>query len=421
MSRIAPVPAPTPAWPAMSKEERAAWLRENGKGYLSKAEQEEELRRHHGDIEMVYYAEAKKAHDAKDDEVFWQWFSLIVPPAYYLKSVKRWNGADFIRALGFDTTEADKAYGPGWLEDKLSAPQEAQQQQDEAQQQQDKALKRLLGFEAVAVKKHQQAFSAEELVNTRKVLAHVKKIAASGNAEAIIEMEKDFIQHDLERCVKADDKEMIGSLNAALLGVAAIKQQLELVDDPQKYQAIDRGYALPKNRKQGLPLDEARQSFSSHRTRLGNDIKYCLEETEKQLFRERRKALSIAEKDYIARQARTLGVELPQRAKPAQVKSGQGKLSAREAAKRDALEKAYTSLSRAEAVQAYPELADVYKLEAAVKGFADESIPNSEAQKMFLEAIRQESFNELAKGNPLPEAKQRQAPQSLQQDLDPER
>ena len=108
---------PTPAWLAMSKEERADWLRENGKGYLSKAEQEEELRRHHGDIEMVYYAEAWKAHEAKDDEVSWQWFSLIAAPAHYLKSLKRWNGADFIRALGFDTSKADEAYGSGWLEE----------------------------------------------------------------------------------------------------------------------------------------------------------------------------------------------------------------------------------------------------------------------------------------------------------------
>ena len=72
-------------------------------------------------------------------------------------------------------------------------------------------------------------------------------------------------------------------------------------------------------------------------------------------------------------------------------------------------------------MQAYPELADVYKLEAAVKGFADENIPNSEAQKMFLEAIRQKSFNELAQGNPLPQASISQTPQPSQQDLDPER
>ena len=108
---------PTPAWLSMSKEERATWLRENGKGYLSREEQEEELRLHHGDIESVYMAEAWKANEAKDDEVFWQWFSLLVVPAYYLKSLKRWNGADFIRELGFDTSKADEAYGPGWLEE----------------------------------------------------------------------------------------------------------------------------------------------------------------------------------------------------------------------------------------------------------------------------------------------------------------
>ena len=108
---------PTPAWLTMSKEERADWLRHTGKGYLSREEQSERLRLHHGDIESVYMAEAWKAHEAKEDEVFWQWFSLIIVPAHALKSLKRRRGADFIRALGFDTTEADEAYGPGWLEE----------------------------------------------------------------------------------------------------------------------------------------------------------------------------------------------------------------------------------------------------------------------------------------------------------------
>ena len=184
----------------------------------------------------------------------------------------------------------------------MSTPENTQREPGEERQQ-------LLIRESVVVDEHREAPSGEKLVDARKILiAHVKEIAASGNAETIIEMEKDFIQNDLEHYARADDKEMIGSLNAALLGVAAIKQQLELVDDPQKYQAIDRGHALPKNRKQGLPLDEARQSFSSHRARLSNYVKYRLEETEKQLVRERGKALSIAEQDYIARQAKTLGI-----------------------------------------------------------------------------------------------------------------
>ena len=141
-------------------------------------------------------------------------------------------------------------------------------------------------------------------------MAHIKKLTSGGKAESIIDMEKDFIENDLDRYAKADDKEMIGSLNASLQGITAIKQQLEIVDDPEEYRAIDRGHILPKNRKQGLPLDEARQSFGSHRARLGNYVKYRLEDMEKQVIHARRMALVIAEKDYIARQAKTLGVEL---------------------------------------------------------------------------------------------------------------
>ena len=301
----------------------------------------------------------------------------------------------------------------GWR-NKLSAPKEAQQQQSEERD-------RLLMFESSAVDKHRGVPSAEELVDTRKALiAHVKEIAASGRGEWIVAMERDFVANDLERYARADDKEMTGSLNAALLGVAAIERKHRMVDNLEEYQRVNEEFSFPKNRKQGLPLDEARQAFSSHRARLGNYVKYRLEETEKQLVRERKKALGIAEKDYIARQAKTLGVELPQRAKPAQKNSDQGRLSAREAAKRDALERADTSLSRAEAVKTHPELDDLYELEAAIKRFADKRMPDAENRRVFLEAIRQKSFIELAKGNALP-LPQGEKPQTPQQDLDPER
>lgn len=105
--------APTPEWLGMSKEERAEWLREHGKGYLSEKEQAEQLRLFHGDIEMVYSAEGNKADD---DDTFWQWYSLIALPGHTLMTLKRWYGADFIRGTGFDISNADKDYGPGWLE-----------------------------------------------------------------------------------------------------------------------------------------------------------------------------------------------------------------------------------------------------------------------------------------------------------------
>ena len=108
--------APIPEWRDMSKEERAAWLRQNGKGFLSKVEREEQLRAFYDDIEYVYLAESDRARDADDEESFWAWFSLVKSPAHSLAVMKKWYGADFIRKWGFDTSTADKAYGPDWLE-----------------------------------------------------------------------------------------------------------------------------------------------------------------------------------------------------------------------------------------------------------------------------------------------------------------
>ena len=202
----------------------------------------------------------------------------------------------------------------GWR-NKLSTSKEAQQQQSEERD-------RLLMFESLAVERHREVSSAAKLVDTRKALiAHIKEIASSGKGELIVAMERDFVANDLDRYAEADDKEMTGSLNAALQGFAAIERKHRIVDSLEEYQRVNEEFSFPKNRKQGLPLDEARQAFGSHRVRLSNYVKYRLEETEKQLIRERRKALSIAEKDYIARQAKTLGVELTESAKPAQAKS----------------------------------------------------------------------------------------------------
>ena len=174
-----------------------------------------------------------------------------------------------------------------------------------------KDIKRLLATEAQAFDKHKAVPSAKELVDARNaLLIRVNEIAASDNGESIIAMERALVENDLDRYAKANDKEMIGSLNAALHGFMAIERKHRIVDNPEQYQRVNEEFSFPKNRKQGLPLDEARQTFSSHRARLGNYVKYRLEDTEKQIIHARRKALRIAEKDYIARQARTLGVEL---------------------------------------------------------------------------------------------------------------
>ena len=173
-----------------------------------------------------------------------------------------------------------------------------------------------MAAELQAVNKHKGVASAQELVDARKaLLTCVKETTASGNVEAIIKMERDFLENDLNHYAKAHDKEMIGSLKAGLEGITAIEQQLEIVDDPEKYKAVDRAHTMRRNRKQGLPVDEARQAFGSHRARLTNYLKADLEETKKQVIQARIKALSVVEKDYIERQAKTLGVELVEKSK----------------------------------------------------------------------------------------------------------
>ena len=106
--------APIAGWGDLSKEERAVWLRENGKSYLSREEREKLLRE--SGMNLVYLAESQDAGEAGDREAAWQWLALAAVPAHSLKTLKESNGAGFIRKWGFDTRKADEAYGPDWLE-----------------------------------------------------------------------------------------------------------------------------------------------------------------------------------------------------------------------------------------------------------------------------------------------------------------
>ncbi len=207
---------------------------------------------------------------------------------------------------------------------------------------------------------------------------------------------------------------MTGSLKTALSEFSVIEQKLGIVDDPEKYKQVDEDCSLPKNRSKGLPIDEARQVFRSHFARLGNLDKSPSDDIQKQIIHARRTALGIAEKDYIARQAKTLGVDLAESAKSDKII-----LSAEEEAKKNALERAYLSLPKEEALKAHPELAQVYKIEAAAKEFADENIGHLESRAPFIEEIRQSGFWHLARGNTSPSA--RQTPQQSIKGLDAER
>ena len=75
---------------------------------------------------------------------------------------------------------------------------------------------------------------------------------------------------------------------------------LELLRAPARYRdTVDRLTQRPRNRRQGLPDDEARQFFRSHCARLRNRDASRLTREEKRTLIERDANMRGAEKAYI--------------------------------------------------------------------------------------------------------------------------
>ena len=85
------------------------------KSYMSEAEREE-LKKQGASQNLIYLEECGAAQNAGDLNAAWAWIARCELPAYSLSFLKKKRGADFIRKLNFNTTEADKTYGKGWLD-----------------------------------------------------------------------------------------------------------------------------------------------------------------------------------------------------------------------------------------------------------------------------------------------------------------
>ncbi|MDR1162857.1 MAG: hypothetical protein LBM17_03345 [Candidatus Accumulibacter sp.] len=169
-------------------------------------------------------------------------------------------------------------------------------------------LRRLLVAEEVFTDAMRNTRPAKSLQNTRSgLLKHLREVGQSGDLYLIVATERGIIDGDLSRY--ANSRAMSSSLNAALNEIAVIERHIGLVSDPDKYRTINEGYSLPKNRKGGLPFDEARQAMASHLARLDNMDKSRLDDDEKKIIDARKTAIFNAGKLYARRQAETLGVE----------------------------------------------------------------------------------------------------------------
>ncbi|AQX31540.1 hypothetical protein [Bartonella schoenbuchensis] len=85
------------------------------KSYMTD-EQREELRAGGLSQNGIYIAESEASRKANDIQTTWEWLAMAELPAHSLLCLRKWNGPQFIRDMGFSTKNADAEYGPDWLD-----------------------------------------------------------------------------------------------------------------------------------------------------------------------------------------------------------------------------------------------------------------------------------------------------------------
>jgi len=169
-------------------------------------------------------------------------------------------------------------------------------------------LDRLLIAEKGLTDEVKQTRSAKRLARLRiELLQYLQSVARSHDLALMVKTERVIVQGDLDHY--ANSKSMTSSLKTALNELSVVELHLALVNDAEKYRIVDQAHTLPKNRKTGLPHDEACQALASHHARLDNLDKSRLDEPEKDLIEARKAVIAQAAKLYRQRQANTLGID----------------------------------------------------------------------------------------------------------------
>jgi hypothetical protein len=165
--------------------------------------------------------------------------------------------------------------------------------------------------EAALSKQSAETSAAKRLSVTRgELLTYIREAGQSGDLSLIVATERAIVDGDLTRY--ANSQPMTNSLKTALQEFDIIERHIGIVDDPGKYKIVDQAHSRPRNRKGGLPFDEARQALAGHYARLNNMDKSRLDDDEKKLIDARKTAIFNAGKLYAERQATTLGIDLAQ-------------------------------------------------------------------------------------------------------------
>lgn len=169
-------------------------------------------------------------------------------------------------------------------------------------------LDRILALEDSFSLEHMRSETAKNLQAVRiKLLEYVSDIGNKKNLSLILSTEKNILQGDLDRY--SNSKEMAASLRNALIEFDSAERHLQLVQDKNEYNYVNLAHSLPKRRRAGLPLDEARQAFDSHAVRLSNLNKARLDAEEKLIINARKQNVDKARSIYIEQQKAALKIK----------------------------------------------------------------------------------------------------------------
>lgn len=139
------------------------------------------------------------------------------------------------------------------------------------------------------------------------LLQTVKDVGRAGNINTINAAEKAALSNEL--VMYGNSPAMISSLQTAINDLDQANKHVSFVKDKDRYAMVNETFQRPKNRRSGLPYDEARQFFNSHNTRLLNQDRSRMSDLEKKTLNARRSNMRTAEKAYIALQQKALGIE----------------------------------------------------------------------------------------------------------------
>ena len=143
----------------------------------------------------------------------------------------------------------------------------------------------------------------------------LQQAAHDRDIDAILRLERVLLL--AERELMGESTRRIASLNAGIRELDAAIAMLRHVRNHDYYRELDEDFSLGKNRKAGLPDDQARQVFRSHATRLHNLGVGRMEDSEREVLDLRIENIKVAEGIYKSLQRQALAAsEIREPAKP---------------------------------------------------------------------------------------------------------